>query len=518
MKKPSREQIDDAMKYIPDLPQDFINFINKEMLKRNRYLFYKREKKKVVAVCSKCGETVELKKAAHNGSFKCPSCNVKAVTKAINKAKQYQFSEIFTIVQRVKLGESEGIVIKYVKAYINFKHYDDTSDFPVNILSTLVEPKITRYEGSRELWWDHHGQTKLWLLENEWKWETNEYKWVNERKRGYYFNRELLRDSDPIVYKRNIKRLIKKTPWKYCGIEYFKFKNFNVGDYIQSYIKCNELEYLVKTGLQNLAKEVVNHAYSYSGSEKIRDLKKLSKVSMKQVRKYDLDSYGVETILWTQEKNISLTEEQLKWLIEYRHHDKIKELLKHTTLTKIINHIEKQTELRDFAASLWVDYLSMSVKLGKDISKSVIFFPKEIKKLHDELVYLVAEEENAKTEAGLAEFWEKWHSILDYRKKDLQILTPRTQKEFIAAGSTLKICVWSNGYAKRMAEGKTIVLFIYKQNGPYFALELDKDFSKIKQLHGYDHLRATPEVQKLVDKWHKDTLKKLNEKNLLKSA
>jgi hypothetical protein len=274
----------------------------------------------------------------------------------------------------------------------------------------------------------------------------------------------------------------------------------------------------VKTGLKNLAKEIVNHAYSHSGSEKIRDLKKLSKVSMNQVRKYDLDSYGVETVLWAQEKNIRLTEDQLKWLIEYRHHKEIKELLQHTTLTKIINHIEKQTELKDVAANLWVDYLSMSVKLGKDITKSAILFPKEIKNQHDELVYLVAEKENAEVEVELVKFWKEWHSLLDRKKKDLEIITPKSQKEFIEAGTLLKICVWSNGYAKRMAEGKTIIMFIYKQSEPYFALEVDKDFSKIKQLYGYGHLKATPEVQRFVDEWHKNTLKKLNDGKVLKSA
>jgi DNA-directed RNA polymerase subunit RPC12/RpoP len=518
MKKPSRAQIDDVMKCVPDVPKGYREHLEQEMLKRNRYLFYKRIKNKTIAVCSKCGETVELKKASHNEEAKCPVCKTKAIAKALNKAKSYEFQETFTLVQKIKLGASKGVVIRYVKAHVIFKHYDDTSDFPNTVLESLKTPKIVLWEGSRELWYEHYGYTKRLCLEFEYQWKTQEWEWINEKRRSQYYNKELLRVSAPIIYRKNLRTVFKDTPWKYCGIEFFKAERCNVGFYLEEYSDHKELEYVVKTGMQNLADQLVRQgSYNYH-RDICYQLKELNKESLKRARRLDVDVFGIGTLVWLQRSRISINDEQFKWLLEYRQSGVIKELAEYAPLQKVISYIDSQVERKEIAAGLWVDYIRMSLRLGRNMTRSKYLYPEKLKESHDETSALVSEKQTRETELGLIKVWEKWHSILEFKSKDLKLIVPKSQEEFKKEGSALKICVGSNVYAGKMAKGSSLILMIRKDNTPYFTMEIDTELNEIIQLHGYDHCEATEEVNTFVDKWLKYAKKKMAMKDVQKSA
>jgi len=501
--KVKRAKIDELMNAVPEMPAGFRDYATKEILKRNRYLFFKKVKTKTIAVCSTCGEKVELKKAAHNEKATCPNCKTKGIAKAINKAKQFEYSEVISIAQKIKSKSADGIVIRYVKVQIRFKHYEDTSQFPDFVLNSLTNPIIGMWEGSRVIRLidpDDSNAVKKYYFEFEYSPKNNQWQWINEKTRSWCFQRELLRDALTIMYKRNLKQVIKNTPYKYCAIDYYKNDLCNIDDYFSEYDGHKELEYIVKCGMHNFARELVS---TWMYANPYYDLKDLSKENLKRVKKLDLNYRGIKTLLWCQESNLKLSDVQLKQVIGYGNLQNMNPLLELMPINKIINHIEKQQCDKDIAAGLWVDYINMSRKLGKDVSKSAVLFPKDIKASHDEAVYLVAEKENAEVESKLKEVFEKWSDILEFESGKLKLIVPRSQKEFIKEGKDLKICVWSSGYAKRMADEKTLVLMIRKDNKPYFTLEIDTELVKVKQLHGYDHARAPIEVQRFVDKWQR---------------
>lgn len=509
MKKPSRVQIDDVMKYVPDVPKGYSDHLKQETLKRNRYLFYKRVKNKTIAVCSKCGEKVELKKASHNVETKCPSCKTKAIAKSINKAKRYYFQEVFTLVQKIKLGASNGIVIRYFKAQIVFKHYEDTSDFPNTVLETLTKPSIVLWEGSREIWYEHYSYVKRLCLEFEYSWKAQKWEWVNERGRSSYFCRELLRVSEPVLYKKNLKSVFKNTTWKYCGIEHLKTDRCNVGFYLEEYSDHPELEYIVKVGMKKLAIQLIGQGgYNYHRNIYYQ-LKELNKESFNRAKRLNTDVFGIETLIWLQRGSLSVRDEQFKWLVEYRQPDTIKKLLDHAPLFKIIDYIDSQIEHKDVAAGLWLDYIKMSLKLGRNMTKPRNLYPEKIKESHDEASELLNEKMNKETEQALIMVWEKWNQILEFKNKNLKLIVPKSQEEFKKEGTALKICVWSNGYAKKMAKGESLVLMIRNDDEPYFTLEIDTELNEIIQLHGYDHGKAPKEVNEFVDKWLKSAKRRM---------
>ena len=66
-----------------------------------------------------------------------------------------------------------------------------------------------------------------------------------------------------------------------------------------------------------------------------------------------------------------------------------------------------------------------------------------------------------------------------------------------------------------MADEKTLVLMIRKDNKPFFTLEIDIELTIIRQLHGYDHSIATEEVRGFVEKWLKVAKRRYSKSKLL---
>ncbi len=80
---------------------------------------------------------------------------------------------------------------------------------------------------------------------------------MNERAHGGMNNKELLRNTDPFIYKRNIKSVIKNTKWKYSGLDHFKGRFMNIDDYLYAYEKYQVVELISKMGLDSMLRDIV---------------------------------------------------------------------------------------------------------------------------------------------------------------------------------------------------------------------------------------------------------------------
>lgn len=191
----TQERIDKLMEFIPDLPKGFSDWAMKNSLPKSKYIFYKKIRNKVHGVCSCCGERVEFLKndryfkyIKHNSMGTCPKCRKYITFKAINKAKYYKDSEIVSIMQKMKGSKQQRYVIRYFKVMKVYKHDEDTSNFPEEILNTLVDPEYFIWEGSREiLTINKNGRTKWEAVEELWDWKASQNKWKKERGRSSFF-------------------------------------------------------------------------------------------------------------------------------------------------------------------------------------------------------------------------------------------------------------------------------------------------------------------------------------------
>lgn len=75
-------------------------------------------------------------------------------------------------------------------------------------------------------------------------------------------------------------------------------------------------------------------------------------------------------------------------------------------------------------------------------------------------------------------------------------------KEITLEGERQDNCV--AGYAKRHAEGRTVIFVLRRANDPtknWYTVELIPETLFVRQCRGYKNREATPEAQAFVDAW-----------------
>ena len=123
------DQIDLRMKEAGKLPKDFDHWVNEVALNFSRYIYYKRETKKLIrGYCTSCANQVVFeitkempqKDVRHNQPGKCPLCGKNITFKAIGKTTQQVDKVVAAYMQKTKTGfmvRSFSVIKKY------FKHY-----------------------------------------------------------------------------------------------------------------------------------------------------------------------------------------------------------------------------------------------------------------------------------------------------------------------------------------------------------------------------------------------------------
>lgn len=147
------------------------------------------------------------------------------------------------------------------------------------------------------------------------------------------------------------------------------------------------------------------------------------------------------------------------------------------------------------------DYWRMSAELDRDLTDSLVRWPRDLKAAHDR----VMEEQTHRAEEALREAFRQRFAALSPLSLELGglLIRPcRDQEELIAEGVALHHCV--AGYARDHAGGKTAIFFIRRADRPqepWFTLELDEKRLEVRQNRGLRNCDPSAEVRSFVAKW-----------------
>ena len=316
--------------------------------------------------------------------------------------------------------------------------------------------------------------------------------------------------------------------------------------YIQTYLKHNNVENLIRQGFSRYVTNVLNEATVYKGyyssvfqlkqTDNFINWKDARPHYMLGVEKDDLPlikGLSFNSVIFFKEiykaRGIKLTREQ----IEIAETQKLKSVLGAlisdvngytVPVIRLINYIKKQRELYgDFLGLVNIDYIidywNMLYEVNGEMVESEIF-PKYIMDAHDNMTERVQNKRNPginkKIKKRVPELLP-----LEYCDEEtgLFIRVCRSQGELIREGKVLSHCVSS--YARSYADGKTVILFIRhidKPDVPYFTLEWKNN--QVNQNRGKGNCSRTEEVVIFEKKWlnYLKTLKenkdgKLNDRN-----
>lgn len=498
-----KKKIDVKMKEIRKLPKDFNEWIDETAMAHSRYIFYQYSRKKYMdGYCTHCHEEVKVTGIKHRSEGTCPNCGKKVVFLAEGKAHNIYDQGQAAYFQRTK----EGFAVRYFSIFKSYRKDYRNPELMVSELSRDI------YEGADTAFYE-------W---REFK-QTGKVRWC-EGWRKYYFR-------DAAVYTKNLDALLKGTVYQYCALKQFALREegagVNVYRYLYEYRRKPYMEYLVKSGLNNIVDEITCGTYYFSSlNESAKNLPKLLGVKKQEIRLIqELDMSLGELAFYQKvcKAGMKLDKESyIDFYGKYRDKDNsIFKLLSYTTLHKIELYCEKFVDKHRAYGNilvLWRDYISFCETLNYDLSNDFVLFPKKLIEAHDNAYEEIEKIREKKRRKQLVEENRKAKKLLqEYRKiytwedDTLSVIVPRDLFSIKEEGHALHHCVGE--YTSAVASGKSVILFIRRRNQmekPFYTMEIRND--KVIQCRGFSNHDMTEEVKTFVEQYKSKILMKIGMK------
>lgn len=530
VEKRRRVRIDteQIMSQLGEPPKDLPAFIDNGPLLESRYIYYKTIRKRkvkgkavnvITGYCTHCGKDFEKDipgGTLHNAYGKCPRCGAAVQYKALGKvSKHLQDDARFAVMQRI----SHGIVIRGFS--VRRKYHDH-----------YREPK-TEYREYYRIFLTFSGHLSYY----HWEWVPRpgterwrgrgEMQWRRYGKNGFVF------PSDAHLYTKNLRYVLRGTPWEYSGIKEFARKArepFFIEDYLKSYEEHPCLEYLAKLGFTRLILDhLPEYYYGSAGSFHKTDFTRydtsvvnLQGKNLQEVLP-DTDRRDIPLLVKTS-ANVEMiriagierkagrpckAEDLLAlraFCWDWDAMRKVSRALAYVPLGKAVRYFQKQKETLPEEATYrhrmvisdWVDYLEMAAEAGWDMTSGQVLYPEALKEAHDRAQSQREIKRNAAYDAAIAAMAGEYCDRFAFERKGLAVIVPTSATQIIKEGQALSHCV--GRYAKSMAEGETVILFIRKAeepDTPYYTLEVSLH-NQVRQCRGKRNCDPTPEVEKFL--------------------
>ncbi|PJI10230.1 MULTISPECIES: PcfJ domain-containing protein [Clostridium] len=512
------KRIDEKMKIVPDLPDDFTEWVDEEALVRSRYIYYKyrRTNKAMEGYCTHCGKKVFVNKPRHNKEGICPRCKSKVIYKAEGKSKNVEDFTRTSIIQRV----SGGIIIR---SFSVRKFYREN----------YKKPQLMIHEVSRDFY-EFSSDNSFNIKTYEWRnfKQTDVMRWCEgESSLNFDYSRISL-------YSRNLDDVLNNTIWKYSEIKHFATVEpgytFPVYSYLGLYTKYPFIEQLMKLNLIHLVKDILGSYYSYGrccqgendvfnfNGKNIKNILKIDRKFLSLLQKLNAGISELKVIEEVFKRKINITNEEIFYIADkfYREKDIFDFATKYSiTIHRIIKYISSQMLNYDEHSkendifSDWEDYLNNCTLLKYDIKSDSVIFPRNLKQKHDDIYKLIKNNKRELYDKAIKEMYNELLEKFKWNFGEYIIFPPKNAAELVKEGNTLDHCVATN-YMSLMARRKTVILFLRKEDKidmPFYTVEV-KD-NEVKQCRGKGNCGMTNEVKKFIEEFKDKKLRKtLNEK------
>jgi len=321
---------------------------------------------------------------------------------------------------------------------------------------------------------------KVWKYEDEFGWQIHSYK---------SFAIDMIGRSSIDIYEfanyNDYRGILSRSVHKYSAYELVKSREYQGIDgmfyYLMKYEKDNEIEMLVKMGLEHCIDDMRYIKRSKKGFARLgitkQELKYLrSGITIKEYRK-------VRDIAVAQK----LTVDECKKALDFVSRGKrpSKKLLRYVT--------ENDISVYDY-----IDYITNVDALGYP-KRSAVLYPEDFPKAHDEVLKEV-ETRKSREISEKIQAYAKDLEKLRFEENGLVIRAAESQQELIDESKKLEHCV--RMYDKKVAERSTAIFMIRKaenEREPYATLELND--KKIIQCRAYRNRVPESEVIEFVNMW-----------------
>lgn len=458
------------------LPDDFLP-IDEDTLKKlmPHYAFYRNYSGRAEYTCSCCGgKSTQKNSIRHDDVLHCSMCHQILRARAESRGRHVlNTSRWFGI-----WGENDGtLILRVVQCFLNF--------------SISEKPKFTYWNEYAYFFNKNkcvrYGSKYTVTLKNEYAWALVKLKTLAGLPDT--FNRY---DSDAFnSFSIGLEKVLHKTDLKYSEVLRFEHtKTFQQVDYLLTYTKKPTLEYIVKGGFHDLAKDITDRherklhlkAINWKSNNLLHMLG-IVKKDLDTVKHFDCDTLTLWRDLRSDDPQSDSTDlKRLMQQLNLKRDNPQRWHMVHETTGEKISKINAYLQKQAVGVVFYQDYVHMEQQIVSDSGTAPEWFPKNIRKAHDDCIERIRFVKNQELDRKIASRkLDKY--LMSY--KNLIMKAPKSCQEIIDEGQTLKHCVGS--YAERHAKGQTTILFIRHKDQPdkpLYTVEVSKD-NKIIQMHGY---------------------------------
>lgn len=515
-KRKKQRAIIERMKYVPVLPRDLKGFIHREVMPQ--YIFYDYQRKVPGhAYCTACRYEVRIAAAKHNTSGLCPRCKKKITFKCRGRRGRVFDRETVQVLQKAKNGE---MLLRIVKAYRTFTDADTPVYFSV-------------YENARHfisLCSDGHCSMSPYYLASAYKDDLTPWK-CGYRPHFLSWRDSFEGDTAGHLYFRNLAELLRNTPWQYSQLERFAriAATMDAIPYLNAYVQWPVIEYLVKAKLFRLVSDIVYGSYHFMigktvncEGKNLQDVLKLDRSWLPLLQEVDPGIAQLNIIQWFINARKRPDASMMKWCANNAIQDisVLAELLSHMAMHKLIRYADAQYEIRIASTKTpeyiryysmanlladYRDYLRMCKEMQYNIESSFILFPRNLKSAHDHVVEALDVKHTAEQEKAIADSFEEWQRLYQYKGKGLMVIPPHSSKELIDEGTALRHCAVR--YVKRVAQRECVILFVRKVAEPDKSLcTVEVRDGQVVQTRGFDNEDPPAKIKAFIERWKRQVL------------
>lgn len=506
----------ERMKYVPALPRDLKGFIHREVMPQ--YIFYDYQRKGPErAFCTVCRHEVSIAAAKHNASGTCPRCKKKITFKSRGKRGRIFDQETVQVLQKAENGEMLLRIIKVYRAFVG-------ADTPVY---------NSVYENARyfiSLRSDGKCSTSPYYLAPAYKDDLTPWK-CGCRPRFFPRCDSFEARAEGKLYPNNLAKFLLNTPWKYSQLEsYARTANsMEAITYLNAFVRWPMIEYLVKLKLFRLVRDIVYSTSRYTLSKTIncegknlQDVLKLDRSWLSLLQEVDPSIAQLNVIQWFTNTGKKPDAAMIKWCTKNAIQDVsiLAELLSYMTMRKLMRYADAQYEIRIVSTKTpeyiryytmanlladYRDYLRMCKEMQYDVESSFILFPRDLKSAHDYVVEVLDAKRTAEQEKAIADSFDEWQRLYQYKGKDLMVIPPHSSKELIDEGTALHHCV--GRYVKRVAQHECVILFVRKVAEPDKSLcTVEVRDGQVVQARGFGNEEPPAQITAFIEQWKQRVL------------
>lgn len=158
------------------------------------------------------------------------------------------------------------------------------------------------------------------------------------------------------------------------------------------------------------------------------------------------------------------------------------------------NHIDEMEYCR------YAEYVG---RCGEDISAFGVTMPRNFKealeayerRAHRVEASRLAKERKAYN-AGIKATAEAFAMLSRLKSHGLAVILPISVRQLIHEGNAMRNCIGRMGYDKRIAEGKSLIVFLYKDGKPFVDIEIDREHWTVRQCYAKHNSIPEEEVKR----------------------